>query len=61
MVTTDQMSCQRGYASQAAVDEFEQSNGAFLASLGVEDFHARVWPFNTPGSDLNRDVNPSCN
>lgn len=61
MVTTDQMSCQRGYASQAAVDEFEQSNGAFLAALGVEDFHARVWPFNTPGTDLNRDVNPSCN
>ncbi|SIN79042.1 S8 family serine peptidase [Salinivibrio sp. ES.052] len=61
MVTTDQMSCERGYASQAAVDQFEATTGIFLAMLGVEDFYQRVWPFNTPGTDLNQDANPNCN
>jgi Proprotein convertase P-domain./Subtilase family. len=61
MITTDLMSCEKGYASQAAVDQFEAVNGSYFSMLGVEDFHQRVWPFNTPGTDLNQDANPNCN
>lgn len=61
MVTTDQMSCQRGYSSQADVEGFHEVNGAYLDSLGVEDFYNRVWPFRAPGTELNLANNPECN
>ncbi|RUO65955.1 Proprotein convertase P-domain-containing protein [Pseudidiomarina planktonica] len=60
MVTTDQTTCTRGYSGWAAYDSFRAVNGAFLDSLGVENFHARVYPFNNPMGDLN-DNNLSCN
>lgn len=61
MITTDLMTCEKGYASQATVDQFEAVNGSYFSMLGVQDFHQRVWPFNTPGTDLNQDANPNCN
>lgn len=61
MVTTDQMSCQRGYSSQADADGFESDLSEFLAALGVEDFYHRVWPFNAPGTELNQAHNSECN
>lgn len=61
MVTTDQMSCQRGYSSQADVDGFESDLSDFFAALGVENFYHRVWPFNAPGTELNQAHNPECN
>ena len=60
MLTTDQMSCQRGYSSHAAAQAFEASNGKLLAILGVENFYPRLQPFNAPGTKLNQKHNPNC-
>lgn len=49
MVTTDQMTCLKGYASFAKAENVELSYGAGTAEL--------IYPFNTPA---HRD-NPSCN
>jgi VCBS repeat-containing protein len=60
MVTTDQTTCTRGYAGWAAYDSFMATNGSFLASLGLGDFHERVYPFNNPMGDYS-ESNLSCN
>ncbi|MGM0429871.1 MAG: S8 family serine peptidase [Pseudomonadota bacterium] len=60
MVTTDQTTCTRGYASWAAYDSFMDTNGAFFANLGIDNFHERVYPFNNPMGEYN-DSNLSCN
>lgn len=49
MVTTDQMTCLKGYASFAKAESVERTTGAGTAEL--------IYPFNTPA---HRD-NPSCN
>jgi subtilisin family serine protease/subtilisin-like proprotein convertase family protein len=61
MVTTDQTTCTRGYSGWPAYDNFNNVNGDFLASIGVEDYHQRVYPFNNPMGDLNAEFNASCN
>lgn len=61
MVTADQTTCTRGYSGWPAYDNFQAANGAFLASLGLDDFHERVYPFNNPMGELNGDFNASCN
>jgi len=60
MVTTDQTTCTRGYAGWPAYDNFMATNGSFLASLGIDNFHERVYPFNNPMGEYN-DSNLSCN
>ena len=60
MVTTDQTTCTRGYAGWPAYDSFMATNGAFLASLGIDDFHERVYPFNNPMGEFS-ESNISCN
>ena len=61
MVTVDQTTCTRGYSGFVAYDNFMNTNGAFLESLGITDYHERVYPFNNPLGDLNSEFNPSCN
>ncbi|PWW36974.1 proprotein convertase P-domain-containing protein [Idiomarina loihiensis] len=60
MVTSDQTTCTRGYASWAAYDSFMATNGAFLANLGIDAFHERVYPFNNPMGEYS-ESNLSCN
>lgn len=60
MVTTDQTTCTRGYAGWAAYDSFMDINGAFFASLGIDGFHERVYPFNNPMGEYS-ESNLSCN
>ncbi|KPD20387.1 S8 family serine peptidase [Idiomarina abyssalis] len=60
MVTTDQTTCTRGYAGWASYDSFMNTNGAFFAGLGIDNFHERVYPFNNPMGEYN-DSNLSCN
>lgn len=61
MVTTDQTTCTRGYSGWPAYDSFVATNGDLLDSLGVEDYHVRVFPFNNPMGELNNEFNASCN
>ena len=61
MVTVDQTTCTRGYSGWPSYDNFMNINGDFLASLGITDYHERVFPFNNPMGDLNSEFNPSCN
>ncbi|RVU33175.1 serine protease [Rheinheimera riviphila] len=51
MVTTDQMTCLRGYSSFANADYFD------TVITGEPGYFAAWYPFNTPGHDDN----PSCN
>ncbi|RAJ93613.1 proprotein convertase P-domain-containing protein [Aliidiomarina maris] len=61
MITTDQTTCTRGYSGFPAYDAFQNANGAFLASLGITDFHERIYPFNNPLGDTNAEFNAACN
>lgn len=61
MITVDQSTCTRGYAGWGRYDSFMNVNGAFLASLGITDYHERIYPFTNPLGDLNAELNASCN
>lgn len=61
MITADQTTCTRGYSGWPAYDAFMDDNGDFLAGLGIDNFHGKWYPFNSPMGDLNSELNPGCN
>ena len=59
MVTTDQTTCTRGYASFPAQDNSGIAQTA--AMMGVADFYKRSFPFNSPEGSMNDEFNAMCN
>ncbi|MBC5830891.1 S8 family serine peptidase [Vibrio metschnikovii] len=62
MITTDQMSCQRGYSSYNAAENFWNTEyGQEINQLGFKDFYNQTRPFNAPDTELNKEHNTDCN